>query len=171
MSCIKFIGRQANTIILYKNLRPKLLKCCANIYFNKQCLSKTVIPEYDNTKFANTSPAAYITTKKTQITRVKDEVKFLFKKKEKLKHELYKAHLKAAQKWGECGGPSLTRYMNHSTRKWKRKYNSLDKKISKLVQTQTIKSSTNTQFYPRVVKKTNIHFTDEELTLLNKGLK
>jgi hypothetical protein len=60
--------------------------------------------------------------------------------------------------------------MNHSTRKW-REYNSLDKKIRKLVQAQTIKPSTNTQFYTRVVNKTNIHFTGEEPTLLNKDLK
>jgi hypothetical protein len=50
-------------------------------------------------------------------------------------------------------------------------YSSLDKKISKLVQTQTTKLNTNAQFYPRVVNKTNIPFTDEELKLLNKGLK
>jgi purine nucleoside phosphorylase len=42
-----------------------------------------VIPKYANTKFANTSPAAHITTKKAQITRVKDEVKFLYKKGKK----------------------------------------------------------------------------------------
>jgi hypothetical protein len=47
-----------------------------------------VIPKYANTKFANTSPAAHVTTKKAQITRVKDEVKFLYKKKEKLNREL-----------------------------------------------------------------------------------
>jgi hypothetical protein len=62
-----------------------------------------------NTKFANTSPAAHITTKKAQITRIEDEVKFLFKKKQKVNCEFYKAHLKAAQEWGECGGSFLAR--------------------------------------------------------------
>jgi hypothetical protein len=33
------------------------------------------------------------------------------------------------------------------------------------------KPSTGTSFYPRVVNKTNIMFSDDELELLNKGLK
>jgi len=52
-----------------------------------------------------------------------------------------------------------------------KKYKSLDTKINKLVQTQTNNPNTNIQFYPRVINKTNISFTDDELTLLNKGLK
>jgi len=35
-SKVKFIASQARTVNLYKNLRSKLLKCCANIYFNKR---------------------------------------------------------------------------------------------------------------------------------------
>ena len=114
MSCINFIARQANNVNLYKNFRSKLLRCCANIYFNKQCLSKSVIPKYANTKFANTSPAAHITNKKAQITRIKDEVKFLYKKKEKLNYELYKAHLKAAQEWGEGMWETILSSINDS---------------------------------------------------------
>ena len=38
MASIKFIASQARTIFQYKNTRTKVLKCCANIYFNKQCL-------------------------------------------------------------------------------------------------------------------------------------
>jgi hypothetical protein len=52
-----------------------------------------------------------------------------------------------------------------------RKYQYLKKKFRKLVHTQNQKPSTKTEFYPRVVDKTEISFTNEELTLLNKGLK
>jgi hypothetical protein len=45
-----------------------------------------VIPKYASTKFANTSPASNITNKKVQLTRVKDEIKFIFRKKEKKKN-------------------------------------------------------------------------------------
>jgi hypothetical protein len=55
-----------------------------------------VIPKYTKIKFGNSCPAALVTTKKAQITRIKDEIKFLFKKKEKLNYELYKAHLKGS---------------------------------------------------------------------------
>ena len=40
MSSIKIIrASQATHIYLYKNLKSKILKCCANIYFNKQQLN------------------------------------------------------------------------------------------------------------------------------------
>jgi hypothetical protein len=58
-----------------------------------------MIPKYASTKFAGTSPATRY-HQKSQITLVKNEIKFLSKKKERLNQELYKAHLKAAQKWG-----------------------------------------------------------------------
>ena len=47
MTSIKFIASQACTIFQYKNIRTKVLKCCANIYFNKQCLIKKIIPDYN----------------------------------------------------------------------------------------------------------------------------
>ena len=58
MAKVKFVARQATSINLYEKLRSKMLKCCANIYFNKQCLIKKVTSKYANIKFANTSPAS-----------------------------------------------------------------------------------------------------------------
>ena len=43
----------------------KLLLCCANIYFNKQCLTQSLTPTYAKIKVANTSPAAKFTQQKT----------------------------------------------------------------------------------------------------------
>jgi len=63
MENIKLIAGQARTVNLYKNTRCKLLKYCANIYFNKQCLAKKVIPNYANIKFQNNSPVAQFTSK------------------------------------------------------------------------------------------------------------
>jgi len=40
--------------------------------------------------------------------------------------------------------------------------------INKLVRAQTITPNDETKFYPRVINKTNIGFTDEEVTLLKK---
>jgi hypothetical protein len=71
MTYVKSVARQANSVDLYKNCMSKLLKFCANIYFNKQCLLKKVIPKYAEVKFGNSSPAARVTTKKAQITRIK----------------------------------------------------------------------------------------------------
>jgi hypothetical protein len=51
---VKLIAGQACTANLYKNLRSKLLKCCANIYF-KRCLWKKILPKYVNIKVAMSS--------------------------------------------------------------------------------------------------------------------
>ena len=75
------------------------MKCCENIYFNRQCLIKKVVPKYANIKIPYTSPATNITQKKIQTIRLKDEIKFLYKK-DKLNNDLYSIHLKAAQEWG-----------------------------------------------------------------------
>ena len=44
MASIKFVASQAKSINLYKNTRSKLLKCWANICFNKKCLVKKSDP-------------------------------------------------------------------------------------------------------------------------------
>ena len=76
------------------------MKCCANIHFNQQCLIRNVIPNYAKYKVPYTSPASEMTQKKVHIIRIKDEIKFLHKKKQKLNRNLYNAHLKASQEWG-----------------------------------------------------------------------
>jgi archaellum component FlaC len=47
----------------------------------------------------NISSALQMTAKKARLIRIKDEIKFLYKKKEKLNQELYKLHLQTAQEW------------------------------------------------------------------------
>jgi len=64
MTTVKLLACHARSINLYKNLRSKLLKCCGNIYFNKQCLNKKVVPKYACVKIANTSSASHVTVKK-----------------------------------------------------------------------------------------------------------
>ena len=47
----------------------------------------------------------------------------------------------------------------------------IGKKLQMLTQEQTVAPKTHHSFYPTVVNKSNITFTNEENTLLNKGLK
>ena len=39
-------------------LRIKVLKCCANIYFNRQCLQQAIVPKYANIKIPQTLPVS-----------------------------------------------------------------------------------------------------------------
>jgi hypothetical protein len=64
----------AQSINLYKNSRTKIMKCCVNIHFIKQCLYKKLIPKYANLNISNTSPASLITAKEVQVIHLKDEI-------------------------------------------------------------------------------------------------
>jgi hypothetical protein len=89
---------QARTIHQYKNLKTKVQKCCADIYFNKQCLATKITPNYANIKIPVASPASRVTQGEVHTIRLKDEIKYLHLKKEKLNKTLYTLHLQAAQK-------------------------------------------------------------------------
>ena len=76
-----YCRRYAIYKISYKKLKIKVLNYNADILFNKQCLSKKFIPNYANIKVPVTSPAAQKTKKnKIQTTRLKYEIRFLYKK-------------------------------------------------------------------------------------------
>jgi len=87
MAPIKFIASQAHTINQYKNIGTKAIECCTNIYFNRQCLTERLFQYKDPTYFL---PATQATEKKTHTLRIKDEIKFLYKKKQRLNNDLYK---------------------------------------------------------------------------------
>jgi hypothetical protein len=64
---IKLHACQAFINFKYKNLKAKLVNCNANIYFNRQCLDKHIIPNYaKNIKIPYTSPAASQTQQKAK---------------------------------------------------------------------------------------------------------
>jgi len=54
----RFAAGQTLSIYHYERLKTEVLKINADIFFNKQCLFKKVIPKYVNVKVLITSPAA-----------------------------------------------------------------------------------------------------------------
>jgi len=61
MAPFKFTASQARSVHLYNKLKIKLLKYNADIFFNKQCLSKKIIPNYANIKVPVTSRESHAT--------------------------------------------------------------------------------------------------------------
>ena len=94
----KFLASQAQNVNRYKNIRIKV----ANIYFNRQCLVNKVVRTYAQIKIPNTSSASRSMARKMQMTRIKEEMKFLHKKKEQLNRELYECQVQAAHEWGKA---------------------------------------------------------------------
>jgi hypothetical protein len=80
METIKFIPSQAKFISAYKNTETKLMNCCANIYLNKQYLQNRLIPRYAQMKFPQSSRVSISTQRKVKLIRIKDEIRFLYKR-------------------------------------------------------------------------------------------
>jgi hypothetical protein len=86
MSSTKIVSAsQTFSISQYRSLRSKLLRCCANIYFNHQCLKRNLTPNYAKIKTPYSSPATIITKQKIQNLPLKDEIQFSHMKKRKAK--------------------------------------------------------------------------------------
>jgi hypothetical protein len=171
MEHIKFIASQALSIYKYKNIRTKLLKCCANISFNKQCLHHDITPNYAKIKVPATSPGSFVTQNRVRTLQIKDEIKFLYKKKDQLNKQLYALHLQTAQEWGNAW-PIITDYVNDSIKRTMTdKHKTIDRKLNNLKKSLTKTPPHHTKFYPRLMNNTKIHFNPSEMKLLNKGFK
>jgi hypothetical protein len=79
--------------------------------------------------------------------------------------------LQAAREWGNAWYSIHTAIHYLINQEIEKKYRTLDEKINKLLNTQTKKLENSTDLYLRVINKTNIIFSNEELLLLYKGLK
>jgi len=130
-----------------------------------------MVPRYADIKLPNTSPAARNTQKKVHNMRIRDEIRFLYKKKQQLNNTLYKIHLKAAQEWGNAWYIILDSIMDSTNNEMESKYRTIDNKLNKLIKIQNQKNEFQKLFYPRVDNRTDMEFSGNELTLLNKGLK
>jgi hypothetical protein len=103
--------------------------------------------------------------------RIKDEIRWLYKKKQQLNDTMYKIHLKAAQEWGSMWTIILESITESTNGEIERKYSNIDKEINTLSKAQTRNNETKKSFYLRVDNRTKISFSGNELTLLNNGLK
>jgi hypothetical protein len=88
-----------------------------------------------------------------------------------LNQELYNIYLRAAQEWGSTWHIIQESILESINMEMEMKYRSLEEKLNKLILKQNNKPNFNTQFYPRVMNETEIEFSNEEMTMLNKGLK
>ena len=103
--------------------------------------------------------------------RIKDEIRFLHKKKQQLNNTLYNIHLKAAQEWGSTWYIILNSIIDSTKLEIESKYRIIDNKIKKLSKAQTQNNELQKFFYPRVDNRIDIEFSGNELTLLNKDIK
>jgi len=103
--------------------------------------------------------------------RIKDELRFLHMKKQQINLKLYRLQLSLANTWGNSWHYIQDTIKDKLKRTIGSKYKTLDDKLHRLAQQQTITPKEPHTFFPRVVNNTDITFSKNELSLLNKGLK
>jgi hypothetical protein len=81
------------------NSKRKLLHCKANINVNRKCLRMKLIPKYAQIKIPINIEAAKKTLSQARALRIKNEIKFLYKKKQNLNIQLYHIHVHNANIW------------------------------------------------------------------------
>jgi len=89
-------AQQAKLYNNFKNLRLKLLKTNAAIWFNKICRAKGLQTKYIN---IHTKGRSTRDTRKTQQAikyRINQEIKFFYKRKQHFNQQLYRMHLEGA---------------------------------------------------------------------------
>jgi hypothetical protein len=81
------------------NTKRKLLRTNAHIWFNQTCQNRNIIPRYANITQRGTSNATKLTQRQAIKLRIKNEIKYLYIKKQNINNQLYKLHLKNVQFW------------------------------------------------------------------------
>jgi len=167
----KIVKASRGPIHKFENLKRKLYKCSANIYFNKQYFKKQLTPSYANINVPSTSPAHKHTQQKLLTIRIKDELKYLQSKKQQFNQQVYHIQLALANTWH-----NMWPHIQHTIESKLRQeissiYKTLDSRLLRLTQEQKTTPLEQHTFYPRVVNNTNITFFNSEMRLLHKGLK
>jgi hypothetical protein len=76
-----FPTSQVKGIYKFFNTKRKLLSCNADIKFNQACLANKVTPKYATIKCSGNLAPCTSTKEAAEKIRIKNELKFLYKKK------------------------------------------------------------------------------------------
>jgi hypothetical protein len=124
-------------------------------------------------KIPTNNEAARRTQTQTQTLHIKNEIKFLYKKKQQLNTQLYHAHIQNANTWQHTWN-NIEQSINQKLKQEMEKvYLKQQQKIAHMNNNQNTNKNkiNNNTNYTRAENCTNIQFTNEEIQLLNKGLK
>ena len=146
MTHLRIMNNSQGPIHRFESLKRKLYNCNASIYFNRQCLKKKLTPTYAKIKVPNTSPAH--TQHKVTIMRIKDEIKYLHTKKQKLNVLIYQLHLDLANTWKNLWPLIHHTIENTLQREIRSRYLNLDRKLNHLAHVQTKAPLQKQNFYP-----------------------
>jgi hypothetical protein len=97
-------AKQAKTTHRFKNIKLKVLKCSASIWFNRHCRAMNLTPRYAQFNSITKNEWDKITKNMASRFRMGQELKFLYKKKQYLNTILYQYIWNVAT-FGKAFGP------------------------------------------------------------------
>jgi hypothetical protein len=168
-------AKQAKETYQYHNIKRKLYKTTAAIWYNKACRDRQLTPKYISIRVNGNNKQSQKTLQNATRFHINQEIKFLYIKKQKLNQQLYYAHLKCAETWSNNWQIIQPITDNKLQQEMEAQYHNLNKKLHNIQSkhkedTKTQDNPTGPQFYHRTVNLTRIEFTKEEINLLNHGL-
>ena len=95
------VARQAKDVYQYKNIKEKLHRTNAAIWYNKLCRQIQLTPKYIAIKVNGHNRQSQNTLKTAIKYRINQELKYLYIKKQELNEQLYRLHLICAKSWQE----------------------------------------------------------------------
>ena len=116
----------------YRNTTEKLYKTNAAIWYNKICRKKQLTPNYISIKIKGKNSQCQNTIKAATQYCLKQELKFLNIKKQKLNKRLYRIHLKCALSWQNSLHIIQASIDNKLQQRMESHYNHLNKKLNGL---------------------------------------
>ena len=133
------------------------------------------MPKYAEIKIKNSSKTAKKVKIQAQKLWLKNEIKYLYEKKEKLNKILYKSHLEMLNNNNTINLYNIYTYIEEKLKITAIKINNKhNKKYNKLLNEQHKNKEifiNEHTFYPKIHNLTNIKFNKNEIATLNKGLK
>ena len=152
----------------FKNIKSRLYKTNAAIWYNKSCKHKGLTPNYINVTVSGHNVRSKNTRNIAIRYRLNQEIEFLYAKKQHLNEELYRTHLECMAQWPTLWQLIQTAVASSLEHEMKQHYIHLNRKLDHILQKQTKENTTSKhkegkyQFYTRIKNFTNLELTQEE---------
>ena len=168
-------AKQAKAIHEFKNIKRRLHKNTAVIWYNKNCRDQNLTPKYISIKIKGNNKQNSNTLKAATHFRINQEIIFLYFEKSKLNEQLCSKHLKCASTWSICWTAILEAIDSSLQAEMETYYNKLNKKLdnpqaAKHKRHKSENRNPQRTFHPCTINLTNISFTTEQ-ELLNQGMR
>lgn len=179
IECIK-TANTADLVALYKRLKIKFAKVNEHLWFNSTCKRHNLIPKYITNNIKTSSSRYYCTNLLNNLKQnwLNNELRFWYCQRNNLSSHIKVIHMELHKRLSNVELDLLLSYTQEITKELSgkihkthlKKFNSLNKFKSSNPSAHT-GNGYDKKFYKRVYNTTGVTFTENEMSLLEKGPK